>query len=53
MELAVGNLDFNGIKEFSNRRNSLWVANEYYFISQIFRLQVKMETTAIFIDDEF
>ena len=53
MEFAVGNLNFNRIKEFSNRRNPLRVTYKYYFVCQVLWLQMKMETTAVFVDYKF
>ena len=53
MELATADFVFNGVEVGSNSIYTSWVADEDNTVCQKFGLQMKVETGAVTVDDEF
>ena len=53
MELATADFVFDGVEVGSNSIYTSWVADEDNTVCQKFGLQMKVETGAVTVDDEF
>ena len=50
MKLTALHIAFDSIKMRCHERNSAGIANENYFLSELFRQEMKMENTSVFIN---